>query len=149
MTCFYAPPDTNIFYFGHSEFKGRVYYYPNGQYQDFVAIDDTNDISVVYESGWQSQGGYWINKKIGGIDRGAYFPVKNFNSAVIRLYSDFSSSQCDSVVCDSTDWFVYYKQFGSDCIGEYFKTRFEATVDTALIFGGYRYVWGRVPSSKK
>ncbi len=154
MTCFYAPPDTNIFYFGHSEFKGRVYYYPNGRYQDIVAIDDTNDISVVYESGWQSYAGYWMNKKIGGVNQGAYFPVKNYNSAVIKLYTnndngDFNTIACDTVLCDSTGWFVYHKQFGNECIGEYFKTRFEATVDTSLIFGGYRYVWGVVPSAKK
>lgn len=141
MTCFYAPPDTNIFYFGHSLYKGRVYYYPNGLYYDNLG-DATGTYTTTYESGWQSYGGYWKLKRI--ID--GFFQVANLVPSTIRIYTnddngDFNSSPCDTAMCDSTSRFVYRKQFDSDCVGEYFKVAFVGGPDSSAVFGGYRIDW--------
>lgn len=144
MTCFYAPPDTNIFYFGHSLFKGRVYYYPSDGYNDNIGYA-TGNYTAVYESGWQDLGGYWNNKRLHDI----YFPVSTPGSATFRVYTDFSTTQADSFYTGQTGRYVYRPFFNNDCVGEYFKVRMEASAGSSLIFGGYRIEWNSLPDLRK
>ena len=145
MTCFYAPADTNIFYFGHSEFKGRVYYYPNGLYQDFVAIDDTNDIAISYESGWQSYGGYWTNKRLWD----GFYPILGSDTVTIAGYVDFSATPADTNITDQSGRYVYRLFNDNSVTGEYFKIKMSGTVDANFIFGGYRLEWSLAPDLHK
>jgi hypothetical protein len=123
MTCAYAPPDTNIIYFGHSEFKGRVYYYPNGIYRDIIAQDDTNNIEIAYKSGWQTFAGYDVNK---------------------RLHEGYGTASTDTSIR-----FVYRKQFDNDATGEYFQVAVNDTIDSQMIIGGYKLLWKEIPPWRK
>ncbi len=145
MTCAYAPPDTNIIYFGHSEFKGRVYYYPNDVYRDFVAIDDTNDISVTYESGWQSYAGYWLNKRLWD----GFYPILSSDTVTIAGYVDFSATPADTNITDQNGRYVYRLFNDNNVTGEYFKIKMSGTVDSNFIFGGYRLEWSLAPDLRK
>lgn len=137
MTCFYAPPDTNIFYFGHSEFKGRIYYYPNELYQDIIAIDDTNDISVVYESGWQSLAdGPWISKRL----LTGYFPVQSAGVFSVDIYSDFGAAAVDTFTSAGSG----NRAFRIDnlsAVGDYFKFKITASAGENIIIRPYRIDW--------
>lgn len=144
MTCFYAPPDTNIFYFGHSVYKGRVYFYPNGVFYDNIG-DATGTYTATYESGWQDLGGYWLNKRLYDI----YFPVSTPATSTFRIYTDFNATQADSFDTGQTGRYVYRPFFNNNCDGEYFKVRMEASAGSTLIFGGYRIEWNSLPDLRK
>ena len=136
MTCAYAPSDTNIIYFGHSEHKGQVFYYPNGKYYNQLS-NATETYSTAYESGWMPDGGYWINKRI----KEGNFSINGSLTSKIKLYTNFGATPCDTAICDSTGIFVYRKQFDNDCVGEYFKIRIEGGADSAAVIAGYRIEW--------
>jgi hypothetical protein len=144
MTCAYAPPDTNIIYFGHSEHKGQVFYYPNGKYYNQLS-DTTETYSTAYESGWMADGGYWTNK----IFKEGYFKINNSLTSTVKLYTDFNATPCDTLVCDSTGIFVYHKLLENDCVGEYHKIRIEGGADSSAVFGEYRLEWEIAPQPLK
>lgn len=144
MTCAYAPPDTNIIYFGLKGYTGRIYYYPNGEYWDRNSSTDSSALSIRYLSGKQSYGGYWKNKQV---EQG-YFQMLSPDTATIYITSDFDAAPSDTVTADSSGRFVYNELF-TDVVGEYVQVEIVDTVSNQIIIGGYRMLWKEVPPSKK
>lgn len=144
MTCAYAPPDTNIIYFGHSNHKGQIFYYPNDKYYNDLGTG-TETYATAYESGWMADGGYWTNKRFSTI----YWPINGTAQSVGKFYVDFDTIACDTVIFDSTGIFVYRKDLDKDCVGEYHKMRIEGGADSACVFGGYRILWDEIQPSIK
>jgi hypothetical protein len=144
MTCFYAPADTNIFYFGHSNYKGRIFYWPNGSYTD-CRPGNCAAPSVEYQTGWLDFGDYTVNKGLGD----AYFPMLNIGGATIYVYTDFATAHCDSFVTDTTGRYVYRAIFDNDCTGEYFKLKILTTAGVNTIIKGYRVTWQGLPDIQK
>jgi hypothetical protein len=145
MTCAYAPPDTDIIYFGLKGQNGRIYYYPNGEYWDRNSPTDSSAIKIEYKSGWQTYAGYWLNKAINE----AYFPMLSPDTATISIYSDFSGTADDVVYADSASRFVYRKNPDNDATGEYFQVAIRDTVYEQIIIGGYKIEWETADQWKK
>ena len=144
MTCAYAPPDTNIIYFGLHGQNGRVYYYPNGECWDRNSPTDSSAIPIEYKSGWQAFGGYWINKQL----QKGYFPMLSPDTANIYIYKNFVTTPADSLIVDSTGRFVYSKKI-TNMTAEYIQTQIIDTVSSQIIIGGYRYTWQELPEFPK
>jgi hypothetical protein len=145
MTCAYAPPDSDIIYFGLNGQPGRIYYYPNGEYWDRNSSTDSSGIEIEYKSGWQSYGGYWLNKRI----TEGYFPMLTPDTASVSIYSNFSGTADDVITADSASRFVYRKDADNDATGEYFQIAIRDTVYNQAIIGGYRIIWEQISQEKK
>ena len=133
MTAFYAPVDTNIFYFGHSTYKGRVFYYPNGTYYDGIP-DTSKAITCVYESGRQSlTEGPWTSKRLVT----GFFPVYSAGNFSMQTFADFSSVASDTFTSATTG----SKAFRVDNLsatGDYFKVKISAVAGTQFVLRPYR-----------
>jgi hypothetical protein len=137
MTCAYAPPDTDIIYFGLNGQNGRIYYYPNGEYWDRNSSTDSSAISITYESGWQSlTEGPWTSKKL---IRG-YFPVQSDTSFHLDIFSDFDGTASDTFTSATYDNKAY-RIDELNSFGDYFKTKITATVIDSMIIRPYRLTW--------
>jgi hypothetical protein len=137
MTCAYAPPDTDIIYFGLKGQNGRIYYYPNGEYWDRNSSSDSSAISITYESGWQSlTEGPWTSKKL---IRG-YFPVQSDTSFHVDIFADFSGTASDTFTSATYDNKAY-RIDELNSFGDYFKTKITATVIDSMIIRPYRLTW--------
>jgi hypothetical protein len=145
MTCAYVDPDSDYVYFGLNGKPGRIYYYPNGEYWDRNSSTDSSAIEIEYKSGWQSYGGYWLNKRL----TEGYFPMLTPDTATISIYSDFSGTADDAITADSAGRFVYRKDADNDATGEYFQIAIRDTVYEQAIIGGYRLIWETIDMWKK
>jgi len=137
MTCAYAPPDTDIIYFGLNGKPGRLYYYPNGEYWDRNSPTDSSAIDITYESGWQSlTDGPWVSKKLNSI----YLPIRSDTSFHFDIFADF-----DTVASDTFTSATYtqkaYRIDELNTVGDYFKTKITATVIDTMIIRPYRLTW--------
>ena len=133
MTAFYAPPDTNIFYFGHSLYKGRVFYYPNGQDVDIIP-DASQNISVVYESGRQSlSDGPWRSKKLNT----GYFPAQSGGVFSVDIFSDSNTVASDTFSVSRTGMQVH-RIDNLSAVGDYFKVKISASSGNGVILRPYR-----------
>ena len=130
MTAIYAPLDTNIIYFAHSEHPGRVYYYPNGEYWDRSSPTDSSAIDIVYESGHQSLTEKpWTSKRL----TTGYFPIDSDTSFHVDIFTDFSASASDTFT-SATYGSRVYRIDNLSGVGDYFKTKITASViDTFII----------------
>lgn len=128
-----AELDTNIFFFGHADTLGHVFFYPNSVYFDSMPGTSTT-IAYEYRSGHQSHGDYSYTKKPLEI------AVSTQSSGVMEIafYSDFSTSKADSFVTDSTGNFVHIPPFSAgDVWGEYIQTSITASGGQKVILRGY------------
>jgi hypothetical protein len=145
MTCAYVDPASDYVYFGLNGKPGRIYYYPNGEYWDRNSSTDSSAIEIEYKSGWQSYGGYWLNKRVSE----GYFPMLTPDTASVSIYSDFSGTADDVITADSAGRFVYRKDADNDATGEYFQVAIRDTVYEQTIIGGYRLIWETIDTWKK
>ena len=124
MVSAYAPPDTNIIYFGHSEYPGRIYFYPNGEYWDRSSTTDSSAIDIVYESGYQSLTVRpWTSKRL----TTGYFPIDSDTSFHVDIFTDFSGTASDTFT-SATYGSRVYRIDNLSGVGDYFKTKITATV---------------------
>ena len=136
MTCMNqqsAELDTTIFFFGHSDTLGHVFFYPNSVYFDSMPGTSVN-ISYEYLSGHQSYSDYSYPKK----PREIALSVQSPGAMEVAFYNDFSSSKADSFVTDSTGNFVYIPSFDRGFVhGEYLQTGITASAGEKVILRGY------------
>jgi hypothetical protein len=135
MTCFYTRPDTNIFWFGHSNYPGYVFTYPNGTYSD-VAPESSVTVAVAYESGWQSYGGYTFPKKL----LSSYFPVTSAGYFAASIFPDFDTAAADTFSSIDTGA-VVHRIDNLAASGEYFKVRLSGNSGEAIRFRPYTITW--------
>jgi len=136
MTCFNhqsADIDTTIFFFGHSDTLGHVFFYPNSVYYDSMP-GTTMGINYEYRSGHQSHGDYSYPKKVNEITASVQSPgVMTF-----YIYNDFSATPADSFVTDSTGNFVYVPSFDRGlAFGEYVQYGIKANAGEKVVIRDY------------
>lgn len=136
MTCMNqqsADLDTNIFFFGHADTLGHVFFYPNTVYYDSMPATSAN-IAYEYLSGHQSHGDYSYSKKILEI------AVSTQSSGIMEVafYNDFSTTKSDSFITYSTGNFVHAPSFGRGrSYGEYIQTGITASAGQKVVLRGY------------
>jgi hypothetical protein len=144
MTCICTLPDTNIIYFGMHKYKGRVFYYPSSVYSDQSPTQSVNP-TVEYQSGWQSFGGYWLNKQVNE----GFFPISTLGNVRISVWADFDTIACVDDTTNHSGRYVYRPQFTPDCVGEYFKVNIQASSGANAIIQGYRLLWEEILQYQK
>lgn len=136
MTCMNqqsAELDTTIFFFGHSDTLGYVFFYPNSVYSDSMPGASVN-IGYEYLSGHQSYGDYSYPKKPLEIAVSTQSP----GVMEIAFYMGFSTSKADSFITDSTGNFVHVPSFDRGlAFGEYVQTGITASAGEKVILRGY------------
>ena len=149
--CFYNPPDTNIFYFGHFNDSNNVYYYPDDCYLDSSSSSEANAITNSYETGWFAPGGLYNpegNTTLRRIDN-IVWTITSDSVTTLYAYKDFDTTPFDTITFDSTGTHVYNETCDNRWAGEYFKFKVENTRKSKLILRPYEVHYRWLPPLQK
>jgi len=143
----WADKDTSIFLFGHPNYPGRIFYYPNSMYSDSLSTGSAVP-TCTYETGWQDLGA--MNdpnlRTTVKVINSVTMPMQVPGQATVYIYStginpvDFSTTVADSFVTDKTGNYIFTK-YPYRCVGEYFKFKVKTSSGTKFVLRPYGVNW--------